>query len=155
MVKDRTNSSQERPVPLGTLLSSAARRLSTDLDRALRDAGFDDVRSAHAPLFLAIDSGGSTATELAERTHMSKQAMGELVRYLTERGYLTAAPNPADRRARILQLTDRGADVLAVGLELVGTFDAWFAEQVGAKKVADLRRTLQQIIAADWQPPRS
>ena len=148
MVKPRTNSGSE--VPLGTLLSSAARRLSTDLDRALRDAGFDDVRSAHAPLFLAIGPDGSTATELAQGAHMSKQAMGELVRYLSERGYLTAVPNPADRRARILTLTDRGREVLEVGLELVGSFDAWFDRQVGARKVAELRRTLQQIITADW-----
>lgn len=39
---------------------------------------------------------------------VTKQATSELVQHLVDRGYLTRVPDPADRRARVLVLTDRG-----------------------------------------------
>ena len=76
MVKRLTNPLRDRPTPLGSLLNAAGQRLSAELDAALREAGFADLRAAHAPLFTAIDVDGTRVTELAERTAMSKQAVG-------------------------------------------------------------------------------
>ena len=91
MVKRLTNPFAGRPAPLGTLLSTAGRRLAAELDAGLAAAGYDDLRSAHAPLFMTIEPDGSPVGELAERTHMTKQAMGELVRYLHTCGYVDVA----------------------------------------------------------------
>ncbi|NYI70058.1 DNA-binding MarR family transcriptional regulator [Naumannella cuiyingiana] len=145
MVKTLTNSSGERPAPLGSLLAAAGRRLSAELDAALRAAGFADVRAAHAPLFLAIDTEGTSVTALAERTRMTKQAVGELIRQLSDRGYLAVGTDEADRRVRRVRLTPRGEEVLSAGLGVVADFDAWLAERIGNERVADLRRTLTMI----------
>ncbi|WP_265442472.1 MarR family winged helix-turn-helix transcriptional regulator [Flexivirga meconopsidis] len=151
MVKSLTNPFADRPTPLGTLLSFAGRRLGGDLDRALREAGFPDLRAAHAPLFLAIAPEGSTSTELAARAHLTKQSAGELVRYLADHGYLTVQPSPTDGRARLVQLTDAGWRALEVGRSIVQRFDDWLDEQVGADEVRRLRATLDRIIDADWE----
>lgn len=152
MVKSLTTEPPERPTPLGTLLSTAGRRLSADLDVALADAGFADLRAAHTPLFLAIAPEGSTSTELAARTHMTKQSMGELVRHLEKCGYVEVAVGAMDRRARVVQLTGRGQEALRAGLGVVDEFDAWLADAIGDDQVRQLRATLQRIIAAEWNP---
>jgi DNA-binding MarR family transcriptional regulator len=151
LVKRLTNPLRERPIPLGSLLSAAGQRLSAELDLALREAGFTDLRAAHAPVFMAIDVDGTRATDLAQRSAMSKQAMGELIRYLGAGGYLTVAADPDDGRAKRVTLTDRGWAAVDLGERVIGEYDSWLEAAVGADQVARLRETLYRIVAT---PPR-
>jgi DNA-binding MarR family transcriptional regulator len=151
MVKRLTNPLRGRPTPLGSLLNAAGQRLGAELDAALREAGFDDLRAAHAPLFVAIDAGGSRVTELAERSAMSKQAVGELIRHLAARGYVTVDVDPDDRRAKRVTLTERGWRALHLGTAVIDEYDDWLAATVGADQVDALRAALDRIIST---PPR-
>ncbi len=154
MVKPRTNPLVERDVPLGNLLGAAAQRLSTELTIALHAAGFSDLRAAHAPIFQAIDGAGTRASVLAERTRLSKQAMGEQLQYLTTRGYLSSTTDPADGRARIVELTEQGWAAIDAAQNVIDRFDAWLAHTLGQATVAHLRGTLELIITAEragWQ----
>lgn len=147
MVKRLSNPLRERPTPLGSLLNAAGQRLSAVLDDALARAGFTDLRAAHAPIFMAIDPDGTRVGDLAARSAMSKQAVGELIRHLTERGYLTVAPDSRDRRARLVTLTARGWDALDLGQRVITDYDAWLAAAIGADQLAAVRDALHRIIA--------
>jgi DNA-binding MarR family transcriptional regulator len=149
MVKRLTNPLRERPTPLGSLLNAAATRLSAELDGALRAAGFDDVRAAHAPVFMAIEPDGSRVTDLAHRAAMSKQAIGELIRHLESRGYITVRPDPTDRRAKRVQLTERGWETVDLGERVIAEFDAWLEQAIGPDQVAQLRQTLERIVVTE------
>jgi DNA-binding MarR family transcriptional regulator len=146
MVKRLTNPFRDRPTPLGSLLTSAGQRLSAELDRSLRDAGFEDLRAAHAPVFMAVDPEGTRITDLAERTKMTKQAVGELVRYLSAQGYLEISADETDRRAKRVALTDRGWQAIDTGQRVIDDFDHWLDESIGAEEVGRLRDALTQII---------
>lgn len=145
MVKSLTNPFRSRPVPLGTLLAAAHQRLATQLDTSLGAAGFDDLRSSHAAIFMAIDGEGSRLTEVAHRVKMTKQAAGELVAHLVERGYLTVTPDPSDRRAKIIQFTRQGWSAISEGERVITNFDSWLQAAVGAAAVTTLRETLVRI----------
>lgn len=145
MVKPLTNPFVDGPVPLGTLVTTAGRRITSQLDEGLRAAGFPDVRAAHAPLFMAIDADGTNVTTLASRTRMTKQAVGELIRYLDDRGYLRAAADPRDKRVRLVRLTERGWAALEAGQRVVADFDTWLAGELGADEVTRLRAALELI----------
>lgn len=142
MVKPLTNPFLGGPPPLGSLFTAAGQRLAAELDAALTDAGFPDLRSAHAPIFMGIAPEGSRVSELAARARMTKQAAGELVRYLAGRDYLTVASDPSDGRARKVELTDRGWEAILVGERVIAGFDAWLAGQIGAENVTRLRQIL-------------
>ncbi|GAA2760822.1 MarR family winged helix-turn-helix transcriptional regulator [Actinopolymorpha rutila] len=148
MVKRLTNPLQELDLPLGTLMNSAGARLAASLDAALRAAGFADLRSSHAAPFMVLDAEGTRPSELATRAHMSKQAMGELVAYLVDHGYLEVLPDPADRRARLVRPTARGWRAVDTGHKVITDFDQWLEEQLGAEEVAQLRRALRLILQA-------
>ena len=153
MVNPLTNPLQDRPTPLGSLLTAAGQRLSRELDAALHAAGLAELRAAHAPIFMVIDPGGTRITELAERTKMTKQAAGELIRYLTDRGYLQVTPGASDKRARIVTLTERGWEALRTGEGVIAAFDRWLEDRIGAEQVRELRETLTAIAAttsSDW-----
>jgi DNA-binding MarR family transcriptional regulator len=149
VVKRLTNPLQERDLPLGTLMSSAGARLAARLDQALTDAGFLDLRAAHAAPFMVMDPEGTRASQLAARAHITKQAMGELVAYLVERGYLHTVPDPSDGRARLIRPTARGWRAVDAGVEVIAAFDDWLERELGASGVADLRRSLSLILESD------
>lgn len=149
MVKPLTNPFRGRPTPLGSLLTAAGQRLSLELDQALSAAGFPDLRAAHAPVFMAIDPEGSRVTELATRTRMTKQAVGELLRYLADRGYLTLSRDPTDGRAKRVELTPKGWDAIGVGEHVIDAFDRWLEQLVGADRVVELRGVLTTIAETD------
>jgi DNA-binding MarR family transcriptional regulator len=151
LVKRLTNPLRARPTPLGSLLNAAGQRLGAELDAALRAAGFEDLRAAHAPLFMAVDADGTRVTELAQRSAMSKLAVGELIRHLSARGYLRVDVDPDDRRAKRVALTERGWSALELGERVIAEFDGWLEATVGAEQVDALRDTLHRIIAS---PPR-
>ncbi|MGH2917284.1 MAG: MarR family transcriptional regulator [Solirubrobacteraceae bacterium] len=52
--------------------------------------------------------GGVRVTTLAERAGMSRQAITYLIRELEGKGYLERHPDPSDRRATLVHLTERG-----------------------------------------------
>jgi DNA-binding MarR family transcriptional regulator len=149
MVKRLTNPLQERDLPLGTLMSSAGARLAARLDQALTDAGFSDLRAAHAAPFMVMDPEGTRASQLAARARITKQAMGELVAYLVERGYLYTVPDPSDGRARLIRPTARGWRAVDAGVEVIAAFDDWLERELETSGVADLRRSLALILEAD------
>lgn len=149
MVKPLTNPFRSRPTPLGSLVTAAGQRLSAELDGALRDAGLADLRAAHAPIFMTIDPGGTRVSELARRTRMTKQAVGELIRYLTRQGYLVVAQDPRDRRVRTVTLTERGWQAIEVGQHVITAFDDWLDQSVGAAEVQQLRSLLTRIAETD------
>src|SRR5215831_11690550 len=109
----------ERRTPLGVLLSAAERALAVELEDGLRTAGYHDLRAAHAQVFFAIEFEGSRLTDLAARAGMTKQAMGELVRYLEQHDYLDVEPDSRDRRAKVIRPTERGWSAHEVSIALL------------------------------------
>ena len=94
--------------------ATAVLRLATQLvesvQQGVADDGFDDVRPVHGFAFARLSEAPATTAQLAEHLGITKQATSELVQYLVDRNYLTRAPDPTDRRARLLVLTRRGHD---------------------------------------------
>ena len=59
---------------LGRMLLDAHRTLSAELDAALEERGYPDVRPGHAVVFLTVDRrSGSRLTDLALRAGVSKR----------------------------------------------------------------------------------
>jgi DNA-binding MarR family transcriptional regulator len=135
----------EPRTPLGVLLSSAERALSVELEDGLRAAGYQDLRAAHAQVFFAMDAAGSRLTELAARAGMTKQAMGELVRYLEQHDYLDVEPDSRDRRAKVIRPTSRGWTAHETSMALLAESDRRLAARLGEQALLNLRGQLRRI----------
>src|SRR6202042_1755226 len=111
-------------------------------------AEFSDIRVTHGCVFGNIDpEGGTRLTELAERACMTKQSVGEVASDLEERGYLERVPDPADGRAKIIRLTERGRAAYAVGRGLIDNLEREWGERYGEERIAALRESLELVTA--------
>src|SRR5258708_32581193 len=100
----------DRPL-IGLLLRLVYQHYAQNIDAALRQAGFGDIRPAAANVFPFVPPEGITASRLAELARVRKQSMAQAVDQLERTGYVERRPNPRDHRSRLGVLTDPGAAV--------------------------------------------
>ena len=129
------------------LLDAAFDGFRSELARRIAETDYGDIRITHGCVFGNIDPEGSRLTDLAERAHMTKQSVGEVVSELGQLGYLERVPDPEDGRAKIIRLTDRGRAAQALGRGLIDGVEQEWAERFGSERVAALRDALEAITA--------
>jgi DNA-binding MarR family transcriptional regulator len=110
----------------------------------LAEAGHTAVRSAHA-VFQYLDDTGTTVSVLAERAQMTKQATAELVTHLEALGYVIREPDPADRRAKLVLLTERGREVVSLAQGMVPELESLVTQELGEERLVTLRSDLESI----------
>lgn len=107
-------------------------------------AGWPDAPSRHYPVFENIDPEGTRLTVLASRAGVSHQAMGELVAELEQRAIVERIPDPTDRRARLIRLTDEGRAVVRAALREIAAIErSWASRWQQGGIDGDLRTALE------------
>jgi DNA-binding MarR family transcriptional regulator len=139
----------EPRIPLGGLLDAALEAVLAEFRRDLAEAGYGDIRPTHGCVFRFVRGDGMRLTELAELAGMTKQSVGEVVDDLAARGYVERVPDPLDGRAKLIRLTDRGAEAQQVGFGLFAELEGRWAERFGPERFAELREILEEIVAAE------
>ena len=138
------SSRDERP-NLGILLRIPFQEVVRRVSEGLAEAGFDDLRPAHTAVFQHIHAEGSRLTDLAERAQITKQSMGYLVDYLEQRGYLERTPDPSDRRAALICLTDRGWAQIRAALATIAALEQEWTRALGKQRMQQLRQLLTEL----------
>ncbi len=137
---------------LGFLLAKASQRWNELLYHAFRQAGYADIRPAFGSVLLPLfEEDGLQMGELARRAQLSKQTMTTFVRTLEERGLVMRAPDPADRRAYRIVLTDRAREFRVVAETALHELDQAVAALLTPAEVHNLKQALLTLI--QLQPP--
>ena len=133
---------------LGVLLRTGWHGFLDELFTRLAAEGFDDLRPAHSPVFQHLEPGGTRIGVLAERAQMTNQSMGYLVDALESRGYVERRPDPGDRRAALVVITDRGRAQIAAARRQIADIEREWEERIGAEGMASLREGLEALATA-------
>jgi DNA-binding MarR family transcriptional regulator len=111
-------------------------------------AGFPQ-KPSHSAVFAQIRMEGSRLTDLARGANITPQAMGELVDELEELGYVERRPDPTDRRAKLIVLTERGKACIAAGISTIEGIEERISETLGERGHRQLRSLLTKLLEAD------
>ncbi|KQV65855.1 hypothetical protein ASC64_13280 [Nocardioides sp. Root122] len=112
-------------------------------DRLAQDA--PALRPSQLRVMEWLPAEGLTITELAERTGMTTQGCGQFVRQLAGLGMVEVCPEPQDRRAKRVTVTDRGRDGLARAQRVLAACEREWAESVGDERYRVFREVLDQV----------
>jgi DNA-binding MarR family transcriptional regulator len=136
--------------PIAALLNEVKVAAVRKLFVRLREEGFEHVREGHGCVFGFIDiENGSRLTELAERSGLTKQAVGEAATELERVGYAERLPDPTDRRAKIIKLTPSGLEACLTGRRIFAEIEREWAEEFGEELVAQMREAAERIAASE------
>jgi DNA-binding MarR family transcriptional regulator len=130
---------------VGVLLFLPYRAMETRVFEGLAAAGFADLTPAQARVFQRIAPGGSRLTDLAAQAAITKQSAGFLVDQLERGRYVERVPDPADGRARLVRIAERGRWSVEASREIVAQVEAEWAAHLGERRMAQLRRILTDL----------
>jgi DNA-binding MarR family transcriptional regulator len=146
--RQHTVNSELRRTPAGDAFSAlvvhlfrAHGHLVAAGDAIARPAG---QSTARWQVLACVEHGPATVAQIARAMALTRQSVQRVADLLADEGLAVYQPNPAHRRAKLLALTDRGREALAI---IQRGQRAW-ADAVGAEVgEPDLRRA-GEILAA-------
>src|SRR3954451_23871367 len=101
-------------------------------------------------VFSHLDADGTRPAEIARRAGISRQAVGQTVAQMKQQGLVKLAPDPSNRRARLVQPTAKGRKALERSGTGASAAEKVLSRRIGAGRVKSLREALE----ADWGSPR-
>lgn len=140
-------------IPLPALLRHARTAYGLAMRKALEAAGYDDIPKNGLYVIggLALGAGDVPLAVLIRDLRISKQAAGQLVDTLVNRGYLARTVDDQDRRRLVVTLTERGRAAAAAQTVARERVDAQLLAKVGPECVAHTRTALAALTEmAGW-----
>jgi DNA-binding MarR family transcriptional regulator len=136
-------------LPVTGLWDAALQAFLAEFRVELGDTEYGDIRPTHGCVFRFVRDDGMRLTRLAELAGITKQSAGEIVDDLGKRGYVERTPDPEDKRAKLICLTEKGREAQARGFALFGEVERRWIERYGAKRWAAMRKLLEEIVATE------
>ena len=112
----------------------------------VRAAGYDDLNPAHVGLVRYPTLDGLRPIEIAARMQITKQSVHDLLGYMEERGYLIRVEDPADRRARVVRLTEKGQGLEREVRAQAASAEEQIANMLGERRFHQLRDALSVLV---------
>lgn len=137
---------------IGSLLSIPMQVIARRVATVLVERGLTDYRPTYQPVFQWCRPEGSRLTELAERTGVTKQSMGEIIDVLEQRGYVERAPDPTDGRAILIRRTERGWEVNRIARQVVEQIQQEWVQALGQERFTSLLEALRQLAVVLDEP---
>jgi DNA-binding MarR family transcriptional regulator len=140
----------ERPAEKHVIFSQLLRRpyeaLLMRLHTELAAAGYADTYPSWGTnLFHHLREGGLRLTELAERTHTTKQALRYTINQLEAAGYVERVRDFTDGRAKIIRLTQRGWEGRRVADEIIRSIEHECVQELGEERMGQFEALMKDV----------
>jgi DNA-binding MarR family transcriptional regulator len=126
------------------MLFFAYRDFTAKADETLGQYGFG--RAHHRVIYFVGRNPGMTVSELLAILHITKQSLSRVLGQLVRQGFITQRPGVVDRRQRLLNLTERGAELERRLTEEQRGLVARAYRAAGAESVEGFRKVLLGLI---------
>lgn len=105
----------------------------------------EGLRGSFGRILDMIADAGTRPSVLAQGAWITKQAMGQRVRELQERGWVDVVADPADGRAVLVRRTTEGDQVRRAALGAIRAMEDQWSDQVGVERYRVFRSVLDEL----------
>ncbi len=131
---------------LGRQLLKLERHFTTQALSIMQQQGINDINLGHFSVLPFVDDQGVRATAIALQSGISKQAVGKTLDDLKAKGYLNTLPDPIDKRANQVRLSDKGIIMMKQALLATQKVQQHWCEQVGVTNFDVFQRVSKQLL---------
>lgn len=114
---------------------------------AMNAQGHDWFTPGRANIIGRMPREGCKQSELLTATGLTKQALQQMLDGLEQNGVIIRVVDPDDRRARLVQLTEKGRAALMDADRIKASVSEQFEARVGAADLATLEDLLKRLVA--------
>jgi len=119
------------------------------------ERGYRDLRPSLGPLLSLVALESRPLSALGKELAISPQACSQLVNVGEKAGYLERRPDPADRRARSVVLTEHGRALVEDAVGILLTVESEYRELIGAEAYARFTKALADLFQGLGIPTHS
>ncbi|MEQ9143169.1 MAG: MarR family transcriptional regulator [Parvibaculaceae bacterium] len=123
--------------------------LDRGLQENLKARGLPHVRRLESMVMVYAAAGVQRPSELARQLGVTRQSINSAIRDLEGKDLIALAPDPQDRRCKIVELSNTGMPVHREAESILAALARTLEERIGAEAVA----MLSQITGTDWGTP--
>ena len=98
------------------------------------------------------ERGTLDPTEIAERSCLLLPSLTRILATLDEKGLVTRARHPTDRRKQLITITPAGAKLIHDTLSVCQRLHAWLVDRFGRAKLDQLLDLLNELDSLDRDP---
>ena len=131
-------------------MRSIERSVHRAMQRELAAGGFPHVRIPHIAFLAHMTTEGRRLTDFADRMQVTKSAVSQLASDLERQGLVERIPDPADGRAVLIRATPAADAGFLIARRRLAEIERAWSRQIGADRLAELARTLDEL---DEQQP--
>ena len=113
---------------------------------AMNKAGHDWFTQGRANVLGLMERGGTRQSVLLDRSALTKQALQQMLDGLERHGVIIREVDPADKRGRIIRLTEKGQAALADADRIKMELSARYRDKLGADGLDQLQQLLVVMI---------
>ncbi|MEV6432405.1 MarR family transcriptional regulator [Nocardia sp. NPDC051463] len=132
----------------GVMLGQAYQAFVSELHAHMAERGHRMLGASYGYVLRTLAENALTASQLGERLGITAQGAAKVVDEMVRHGYVERRPDPTDKRAKLLHLSDRGRDTLDAVREFHVEYERRLVARVGADQVATVRAVLGEIAGA-------
>lgn len=131
------------PDSFGFLITDVSRLIRAEFDRRVAEAGLGLTPGEARTLSHAFRAGVVRQTVLAERMGVEAMTLSTYLDRLEARGLVERRPDPSDRRAKLVHLSEGAHDVLVTIQAIGASLRAEVAEKISASEWEHLNTALR------------
>ncbi|MBX3567928.1 MAG: winged helix-turn-helix transcriptional regulator [Rhizobiaceae bacterium] len=133
------------PDSFGFLVTDLTRLIRTEMDRLIAEAGLGITPGDARTLSHAARAGSIRQTLLAERIGVEAMTVSSSLDRLEAQGLIVRSADPADRRAKLVRVTEAGEAMLARIAPLAARLRAGAGQGVSAEEWQGFIGTLKTV----------
>jgi DNA-binding MarR family transcriptional regulator len=133
---------------LSLLAVFAGWAMADRIQARLAAEGFAELRFNDGVVIQHVVAGPLSITVLADRMGVTQQAASKAVADLESRGLIVRRRSAEDARAKLLHLTERGAEAVRAARTVRAGLEAELADRLGAERIARAREVLAEILTS-------
>ena len=136
------------PSDLGILVLLAYQGFVRLLHEDMAQHGYDDLGRSDGVVMRVLNGGGRKVSDLARLLDITPQGTAQIVEDMERRGYVVRRPDPADARARLVELSERGRGAIDAARAFHRRFEARMTRRHGVDVIAGFRTVLDDMAGA-------
>jgi DNA-binding MarR family transcriptional regulator len=131
---------------LGYVLAKTSQHWNELLQEGFAEEGFPEVKASYGSVLIPLfEEDGLRMGEIARRARLSKQTMTTMVRLCERDGLVERGPDPDDRRAARVHLTEKGRRFQPAAERVLGRLEREVDAMLGPRGSRGLRRALAEL----------
>lgn len=130
---------------IGVQLWKLSARWKTQFHAEMVALGYEYFADARSNVMVFLGPSGTSQAKLVRLMGMSKQAVQQLIDELVEDGVVEREVDPADKRGKLIILTQAGLAALHDANRVKQQIMADYGKLLGDRKLAELTRLLSEL----------